>query len=123
MTGPPQPLRVEGLGSGTKHLGHLGPAEISLSRGTATRVLTALKSLNRRLQSILASASDELSDQGPKPVRRILLHLPSRLPGSVKDGIAGTQQSQAPVAGGFRICKSEKRFSKGAVRDSLIAHV
>ena len=123
MTGPPQPLRMEILGSGFENLGHLSTAEIALTRGPTTRVLTALKALDCSLQRVFTAAGYELRYQRFEPMRRFSQQVSTCLSGRVEGGIAGAQQSQVPVAGGFRIGKSEKRFSKGAVRDSLIAHV
>ena len=75
VTGAAQPLRVEVLGSGAKSLGHLRAAEIALTRGTATRVLTALKPLDSGLQGVFTAAGDELRDQRPEPWGSIPLQL------------------------------------------------
>jgi len=114
---------MEILGSGFENFGHLSTAEIALTRGPPPRVLTALKALDRSQQRVFTAAGYELRYQRFEPVWCFSQQVSTGLSGRVEGCIAGAQQSQAPVAGRFRIGKSEKRFSKGAVRDSLIAHV
>ncbi len=69
MTSAAQPLWMKIPGTGAKGFGHLGAAEVALAGGTSTKVFTPLKALDRGVQRILTSATDELGDQGSEPVR------------------------------------------------------
>jgi len=72
MTGAAQPLRVKVLGSGTKGLGHLGSAQVSLAGVSTARGFATLQALHRRLQRVFTSAGHQLRYQWSEPVRRLL---------------------------------------------------
>ena len=71
MTGAAQPLRVKVLGSGTKGLGHLGSAQVSLAGVSTARGFATLQALHRRLQRVFTSAGHQLRHQWSEPVRRL----------------------------------------------------
>jgi hypothetical protein len=113
---------MEILGSRIENFSHLSTAEIALTRGPTTRVLTSLKALDRSLQSVFTAAGYELRYQRFEPVRRFSQQVSTCFPGRVEGGIAGAQQSQAPVAGRLGVRKRKQRLGKGAVRGRLMSH-
>lgn len=123
VTGAAKPLRVKVLRSSAKSLGHFSAAEITLAGGTATRVLTAPKTFDGGPQRIFTSAGDELRNQGFEPVWCFFQQFSVGFPRTVEGGVTGTQEREAPVTGRLGVGKREQRLGKGAVGDSLIAHV
>jgi hypothetical protein len=113
---------MEILGSPAKSLSHLSAAEIALTSWTATRVLTALKTLDSGLQRVLTAAGYELRNQGLEPVRSVSQQLSTRSARRVEGGITGAQQRQAPVAGRFGVREREQRLSQCAVGSRLVSH-
>jgi hypothetical protein len=94
-------LWVEILGARAEDFYHVSTAEIAVSGGTAARFFDALESLHCGLEGILTVASHQLGYQRSKPVRRIPQQLLTRCVWTVKRSVAGAQQRQAPIVGGF----------------------
>ena len=122
VTGATQPPRMEIVGSGAKSLGHLDAAEIALSGGPATSILTTLKALDCGLQCVFTSAGHELRYQRSEPVRGLSQQFSTRFSRGVEGGVTSTQHGQASVAGRLRVGEAEQRLGQCSVGDSLAAH-
>jgi hypothetical protein len=90
---------MEILGARAEGFNHFSTAEIAVPGGTAARFFAALESLHCGLEGILTVASHQLGYQRTEPLRRVLQQFLMRSAWTVKCGVAGAQQRQAPIAG------------------------